>query len=298
MPTNDFQIIEVVEDPQESMEEKEESIDQPEAEEIFLYDEKPSEDVVLELHDALPETESGDLSVSEPPVELKFNGIPGVDQDEFVEEIEVKEEKKEEDKTKKPKDIWDWKAYGLENFYNWLNERWHTVPSHKGTSVNGAERAKKYLEELLKCVSSALSSDLNGILDIDKVDNITGEIEKGIVALNGRIKQLGKSSKTADIKHNIIKEAQKIPGIGGIVVTVPLLISRVARTCINGMVSNGHDIEKLFSAQVKIFKLSEREQAETIQLIHDMGYSIPSFDRMTFGDKETEETELATNYQA
>ena len=57
-----------------------------------------------------------------------------------------------------------------------------------------------------------------------------------------------------------------------IVVTVPILLSRVARVCINGAVSAGHDIEDLFDRQVKAYKLDDREQAEVMQLLSDMGY--------------------------
>lgn len=57
-------------------------------------------------------------------------------------------------------------------------------------------------------------------------------------------------------------------------ITVPLLISRIARVCINGMVSAGHDIEDLYERQVKFYKLNEREQAEVMQLLADMGYAV------------------------
>lgn len=40
------------------------------------------------------------------------------------------------------------------------------------------------------------------------------------------------------------------------------------------MVSAGHDIEDLFSRQVKKYKLNDREQAETMQLLADMGYPL------------------------
>ena len=56
--------------------------------------------------------------------------------------------------------------------------------------------------------------------------------------------------------------------------TVPLLISRIARVCINGMVSAGHDIEDLFRKQVELYNLDKREQAEVMQLLADMGYAL------------------------
>lgn len=71
-----------------------------------------------------------------------------------------------------------------------------------------------------------------------------------------------------------VREAQKITGVTGVVVTVPLLISRIARVCINGTISAGHDLEWLYDQQVKKYKLDERECAEVRQLMWDMGYPL------------------------
>ena len=82
------------------------------------------------------------------------------------------------------------------------------------------------------------------------------------------------SSDLADNALMLIKEAQKITGVqsGGIMITVPLLISRIARTCINGMVSAGHDIEDIYMKQAKLYNLTLREKAEVLTLLEDMGY--------------------------
>lgn len=72
--------------------------------------------------------------------------------------------------------------------------------------------------------------------------------------------------------EGLVSLAQKITGVSGVVVTVPLLISRIARVCINGTVSAGHDIEWLYDQQCKKYKLDDREQAEVRQLLWDMGY--------------------------
>uniref|UniRef100_UPI0020289F2C hypothetical protein n=1 Tax=Caballeronia sp. INML3B TaxID=2921749 RepID=UPI0020289F2C len=86
------------------------------------------------------------------------------------------------------------------------------------------------------------------------------KIDDGILALIDAINKLnkmkkGKRKKTA----SLVKEGQKIAGVQGIVVTVPLLISRIARVCINGMVSGGHDIEDLFHRQAEKYDLTVRE---------------------------------------
>ena len=98
-----------------------------------------------------------------------------------------------------------------------------------------------------------------------------------------------------------MKEAQKITGVQGVFVTVPLLISRIARVCINGMVSAGHDIEDLYARQVKFYKLSDREQAEVMQLLFDMGYPMRQ-DRGFMPDQEfdpgsSDNMDYAANYR-
>lgn len=98
------------------------------------------------------------------------------------------------------------------------------------------------------------------------------------------------------------KTAQKITGVQGVYVTVPLLISRVARVCINGTVSAGHDIEDLYKRQVARYKLDEREQAEVQQLLFDMGYPLRQ-DRGFMPDDDlevydTDNMDWAANYRA
>jgi hypothetical protein len=98
-----------------------------------------------------------------------------------------------------------------------------------------------------------------------------------------------------------VREAQKITGVSGVVVTVPLLISRIARVCINGTISAGHDIEWLYDQQVKKYKLDERECAEVRQLMWDMGYPLredrgffPSDDLEVY---DSDNNDWAANYR-
>ncbi len=101
--------------------------------------------------------------------------------------------------------------------------------------------------------------------------------------------------------EGLVRIAQKITGVSGVVVTVPLLISRIARVCINGTVSAGHDIEWLYSNQVKKYKLDDREQAEVRQLLWDMGYPLRE-DRGFFPEDDLEvydsdNNDWAANYR-
>ena len=68
------------------------------------------------------------------------------------------------------------------------------------------------------------------------------------------------------------------------------------------MVSAGRDIEDIYGEQVKKYKLNNREQAEVLQLMSDMGYPIRQ-DRafLPFEDvdekvKNNEGVDFAVNY--
>lgn len=245
---------------------------------------------VMTVHE-VSEPHEEDLECTEPidHIEVVIEGlgdIPGLDGKldkeetlEVSEEPEPKDTADVNDAKKSKKDVrWDWEAKGPEGFVVWVQERFHAVPKHSGYDSAGIERAVSYLDKLDSEISKAMRLDLDGDLDANKVEDIRSKIEEGIDRLNDRldkIKQKGKKKKKkAEESYDLVKEAQKITGVAGIYVTVPLLISRIARVCVNGMVSAGHDIEIIFKNQVKKYKLSDREQAETMQLLSDMGYPL------------------------
>jgi hypothetical protein len=182
----------------------------------------------------------------------------------------------------KKSDAWDWETKGATGFLAWVKNKINTVPKHSGYDTAGLERAASYLERLDNEISKAMRLDLEGELDANQIEHVRSQIEKGLDMLYDRVdkvkdskKKAKKGKKRAEVQSTlIVKEAQKITGVQGIYVTVPLLISRVARVCINGMVFAGHDIEDLYARQVKKYKLSDREQAETMQLLADMGYAL------------------------
>lgn len=221
-----------------------------------------------------------DLDLEEPEdVILILPALPGSDlTEEDLADIVV-DEPEDVVVDDKPKDPWDWRGHGLPKFFDWTNERIKGIPKHSGNDVGGIERAIAYLETLKKSISSAVRTDLKGELDIAKVETIRESVEDGIDRLEDRLKKLvdgkAKKKKKASGEYSSLKkEAQLSPTIGSIVVTVPLLISRIARVCINGHVSAGKDIEDLFKKQAAKYKLSDREQAEALQLIEDMGYPV------------------------
>ena len=126
--------------------------------------------------------------------------------------------------------------------------------------------------------------DLKNEIAVDALEKAREEIHKGLDRLHERYDKVmesrypkrkkGKKKKAAGVtSEEMVKEA-KSTHISGITVTVPLIVSTVARTCINSMVSAGKDIEDTFDKLSKKYNFNGREEAETMQLLSDMGYAM------------------------
>lgn len=275
----------------------------------------PNEDLSVEI----PEHQIEEI---DQPIELEvaieFDGIPGgilpgaPDSEEPIIEVvepmieveESKKDKKEDSddaRVAKKNDKWDWSSKGAHGFVAWVKERFETVPKHSGYDTAGLERAISYLEKLDSEISKAMRLDVDGELDANKVEEVRSKIEDGIEKLDERLNKIkkskkGKNKKKADaIDLGLIKEAQKITGVQGTYVTVPLIISAIARICINSVVSAGHDLNKVYSQQVEKYKLSPREKAEVKWFLYDMGYPLRG-DRGFWADNEEYDATSSDNY--
>jgi ElaB/YqjD/DUF883 family membrane-anchored ribosome-binding protein len=248
--------------------------------------------IPLEVSDFSPDShEHGEsMEVSEPAeIEIVIEDLPGAPagthdpEPEPVLEVSEEDDKgavdENEAKKSKKNEKWDWESQGPHGFVAWIKARIDDVPKHSGYDSAGLERAMSYLERLDNEISRAMRLDLDGELDANKIEAVRSQIDEGLSRLHDRLDKVKKHSKTrrkkkAEVSDVLIKEAQKITGVQGIYIVAPLFASRIARVCINGMVSAGHDIEDLYARQVKRWKLSEREQAEVMQLLADMGYPL------------------------
>lgn len=255
---------------------------------VVVFDSKPNKDQVLEVYEnELPAGghEGRDLDDFTLP---KLPGAPPEAQGEI--EINDAEVSIDEDHDGK-EDPWNLQGFLKKNpdIRVWVHDHYGRIPPHDGTDVAGCERASNYVNNMIEELRRTMRNDLDGALDASLMARIFNELEKAKDNLDAHADHLSsKKKKTknkpkkkdASADGSLVKEGQKATHVGGIIVTVPLLISRVARVCINGLVSSGHDIEATFAEQVKRFNLSDREQAETIQLLSDMGYPV----RADFGD--------------
>lgn len=313
-----------------------------EAEEIIIDGEEVSldedkEENVIELHEdpeeALEEPsavlvveDSGSVSAEpindgEVVIDIKFESpIPGVDPthaEEILSISDTPEEKQDEDKDnnsaakkKKVSLKWDWKPEfennGPSGFMKWVSERFHDVPTHSGRDAAGIERAISYLNKLNSEISACMKYDEDGQLDSKQIEKARQQIENGIDALEKALKAINKSKKDkkkkADTDNEIIKEAQRVVGLQGNYINVPLLISSLARMCINGSISAGHSMEDNIQKVCDKFKLTDREKFSLAFLIQDMGFAVRAdrffLDVMEKRDEKEDGVDFAAGYQA
>lgn len=243
------------------------------------------------FHSEVPEGEA--MDVAEPgEVSIVIEDLPGAPTGTKDPEPEIEvadaagptvEEQPAADAKNKKDPKWDWEAHGPTGFIAWVKSRCDDVPKHSGYDTAGLERAVAYLDKLDGEISRAMRMDLDGELDANQIEKVRAMIDDGISRLHDRLDKVKKVKKTKRSKKKsaaeettemMVKEAQKITGVSGVVVMADLLTSRIARVCINGMVSAGHDIEDLYARQVKEYGLNKREQACVMQLLADMGYPL------------------------
>src|SRR5574337_449926 len=149
-----------------------------------------------------------------------------------------------------------------------LQGRLDKVKSSKKSSRKRKKTAQDLSVQINEVLNRWSDEDINDYVQEASVPGEIWDAKKAIVQIANNGEEPGFEGIV------IIKEAQKIMGVQGVYITVPLLIARIARICVNGTVSAGHDLEDLYNRQVKKFGLNEREQAELMQLLFDMGYPL------------------------
>lgn len=254
--------------------------------------ENPLEDILLHLSQ----------DSEDPALVFTLDNVPGgLDQDDIVEEgLEVEEEPEEIEVNDDP---WAW---NIKNFLEWLSKKMQSVPSHSGKDSVGIERAIAYLERVDREISKAVRSDLNNEIAIDAVEKAREEIRKGLDRLQERLEKImsskyKKKKKAGEELDGFVKEAQKSAHVGGIVVNVPLFVSAICRTLINGMVTAGKDIEDNYKKLDGKYKFTPREKLEVFQLLADMGYPVRRDRGMVDEEIDTTSTdniEWGANYYA
>ena len=255
----------------------------------LMSDDSIQGDEILAVDDYMPVEDADDINdlagplvmeVGDTPPAFNFSldAVPGGDDQTDIEPVHI--EVMDDDNIEVESDPWKWQIAG---FCDWLQNMLGTIPRHSGKDSAGLERAFAYLEALDREISKAVRMDLKNQIAIDAVEAAREEIHKGLDRLHDRLekvmtnkypKRKGKKKKKADGQSDDLVKEAKSTRISGITITVPLLISGIARTCINSMVSAGKDLEDTFDKLAKKFDLTPREEFEAFQLLADMGYAI------------------------
>lgn len=236
------------------------------------------------------------------PISFVMPSIPGAmdDSEIVVPEIEVEEEKEEP----KEVDVWDWQHGGHANFIPWAQGIVNMTPQHSGHDVSGLERAMAWISRLLKEFPKAMSTDFKGEIDVNHCEGLRDGLYDAVSKMQDRkdrIEALKGRKKRADSEFGIVKEAQKSTKITGTSLVVPLFISGIARTLINGMVSGGHSMEDMYDELRKKYSFTDREEFEIQLLLSDMGYAMYQ-DRGRIGEQvdksKSDNFDWAAQYQA
>lgn len=256
------------------------------------------EDEVIVVQD-LPAIEEVEVEMALPDDgdSFKLPFLPGADDilEMSPEEIEVESD---EDKDNKKADKSD-KEVSPKEFMNCMKDFFAKIPKHKGETT-GLERALHYLKRGLTLMSKMLQQDNEGEIDISKAEDARLEMENGIDRLE---KELNRRRKKASPNEDSM-EKKASTKVDGIIVTVPLIVSSIARTCINSTVSSGKDIEHTFNRLAEKYKLSAREKMEVVQLLHDMNFPMRRDMGLMVNDEEkyeytsTDNYNYSANYQA
>jgi hypothetical protein len=256
-----------------------------------------------ELH--LSDPEELEIIVTELPGAPNGTKLPESKKHE-EEVLEVKDEK--EDSKPKKNEKWDWESRGPQGFVVWIKEKLDQVPGHSGVDTAGLQRACAYLEKVDDEISKAMRLDIDGELDANKIEEVRVKIDDGISRLQERldhiksVKKGPRKKKSEYLTDGLVKEAQKITGVQGVFVMVPLLISRIGRIIINGTVSAGHDSEDMFKKLSEKYKLTYREKEELMQYLADSGFPMRQ-DRGYAAEEalevsDTDGMDWAANYHA
>lgn len=254
-------------------------------------DEEDEEIVVLEFD-------------NEKPFSFMMPSIPGALDDSEIVIPEISVEEDDEEEAPKEIDPWNWQHGGHSKFIPWAQGIVNMTPQHSGHDISGLERAIAWIMRLIKEFPKALSTDFKGEIDVGSSEELRDSLHAAVGQMNDRMERIlsikGRGKK-ASADKGMVKEAQKSTRISGVTITVPLLISGVARTLVNGTVSAGHSMEDMYDELKKKYAFTDREEFEIQILLSDMGYPIYQ-DRGRIGEQvdksRSDNFDWAANYKS
>ena len=168
-----------------------------------------------------------------------------------------------EDENFSPIEYSEWES--PEDFENYVFASARKVPAVFDGSKNSFKRAFAYLEKLSEEITNGVEQDASyaelNEQQLRSLDLVEEGIESALSDISAAVQ--GKMTKTATKSS-------------GYVYYVNPFIHSLARVLINGKVSQGKNIETLYSNLNKKYKLNEREHLELMFVLNDMGHEIRS----------------------
>jgi ribosome-associated translation inhibitor RaiA len=233
--------------------------------------------------------------------------------EEFVPGSDTKLDDKEDETDDKEQKVTNWASDGDHSkFIDYIIDKKNKIPKHTGETIPGCERAKSYLKSLDTEISKAMRTDLEGIVDEQKIDEIRKSIEEMVDRLDRQINKLKKKTKKADLNIRLVSEGQcekcssvvpmwndvendklvcmhceaeitheedddgleKTAGTPIINVYVTAFERAVVGTIINATISGGKNIEETYDRMKNKYNFSPREELAIQQLVADYGYPV------------------------
>lgn len=235
------------------------------------------------------------------PIVVEEDKVPGSD-------ILLIEEDEADAEDQKPKNWEHDKDHS--QFVSYVLDKKNKIPKHSGETIPGCERAKSFLKSLDNEISSAMRSDLDGVIDEQQIDAVRKEIENMVERLDRQISKLKKKTKKAEVEVRMISEGQcekcqsvapmwhdvvnnkvvcmhceaeeidqadkleKTASTPIINVYVTAFERAIVGTIVNSAVSGGRDIEETYERLKNKYNFTPREELAIQQLVSDYGYPV------------------------
>lgn len=156
-----------------------------------------------------------------------------------------------------------------------ITRKRESTPKWDSNNESSMQRAIAYLANLKRKIEQTVSSDLESEFDLPElgqIDAIKDEIARDIMELEKKVTNLAKRKTNFGSEDGVgLKKKATTPHM---LIVPNKLIHDITRDLINGKVSSGKDLEKMFDHVVKRFSLDDREQYMLVNNLRDAGYPL------------------------
>lgn len=185
-----------------------------------------------------------------------------VDEDSVEDDTIIVEDDNEE--VQQPVQVGGWTSAA--DFVKYCAVASRAAPEILPSNVNSLRRAIAYYDNLEQEIVEGAAADADHAeLSMDQLETLDA-VEEVVNAVREQLQVAAK-------RVGILKKASKAARF--VYVVDPFLFA-IARLCINAKVTNGKNIEDVFTKLAQKFNINERETFALRQIIRDMGYPIHS----------------------